>query len=362
MRVLFVGKRFYTNRDALYEKYGRIYQLPRYWAEAGIATTLWLVDYHTRETIFRRDGSLDIVSTPVRNLALMRHWASGAHRDGGDPDVVVASGDCYIGWMGLRIARRVRARFVFDVYDKYDEFEGYRTLPGFDFFTYLLTRAEIRCFASRALMDDLRRSPADCLVPNGLDVARFSPQDMRACRKEMRLPMEGILVGYFGGMEADRGIVDLIEAICLLRQDGVNVQLVLGGKQPAGLDLARPGVLYMGNVPYARMPTTLSACDLLAIPYRRTPFMDAGSSNKIAEAIVCRRPIVATRTPNLLANFPVQAAQLSAVLAEPGNPESLARSIRLQSERRLLVDLPEGMEWKEIARDVAIRLEMIRNS
>jgi glycosyltransferase involved in cell wall biosynthesis len=362
MKILFVGKRFYTNRDALREKYGRIYQLPWHWAEAGIRTTLWLVDYHGRESVVERDGALDVVSTPVRDLSLLRHWLTGAYRKNGDPDVVVASGDCYIGWMASRIARRTHSRFVFDVYDKYDEFGGYRSLPGFDLFAYLLGKADVRCFASRALMNDLRRSTADCVVPNGLDVARFSPRDMHACRAEMGLPPDGLLVGYFGGMEPDRGAADLIEAVGLLRKEGVDARLVLGGKPPAGLDLDRPGVLYLGNVPYARMPTALSACDLLAVPYRRTPFMDAGSSNKIAEAIACRRPIVATRTPNLVANFPVQAARLDAVLAEPADAESLARSIRLQSEQRLLVDLPEGMAWKDIAGDLATRLEMADNS
>jgi len=48
--VLFIGKRFYTNRDALTERYGRIYQLPHLWAEDGVSTRLWLVDYKTRET------------------------------------------------------------------------------------------------------------------------------------------------------------------------------------------------------------------------------------------------------------------------------------------------------------------------
>ena len=362
MNVLFVGKRFYTNRDALREKYGRIYQLPRHWADAGIQTALWLVDYHTRETVLQRDGALDIVSTPVRDPSLLRHWVTGAYRRGGAPDIVVASGDCYIGWMASRIARRNGARFVFDVYDKYDEFGGYRSLPGFDLFESLLGKADVRCFASRALLNQMRRSSVDCVVPNGLDIARFSPRDMHECRAEMGLPSDGLLVGYFGGMEPDRGVDDLIEAVGLLRKGGVDVRLVLGGKPPAGFDLDRPGVLYLGNIPYARMPAALSACDLLAVPYRRTPFMDAGSSNKIAEAIACQRPIVATRTPNLMANFPAQAARLDAVLAEPANAASLARSIRLQSERRVLVDLPGGMAWKDIAGDLATRLGMIDNS
>ena len=40
MSVLFIGKRYYTNRDALAERYGRIYQLPWNWANAGVHTHL----------------------------------------------------------------------------------------------------------------------------------------------------------------------------------------------------------------------------------------------------------------------------------------------------------------------------------
>jgi hypothetical protein len=86
--------------------------------------------------------------------------------------------------------------------------------------------------------------------------------------------------------------------------------------------------------------------------------MDAGASNKIAEAIACNRPIVATRTPNLTANFPLQAVQLGPLLAEPSDPASLARSIRSQAEQRLRVDVPPGMSWREIAAGVAQRLAL----
>lgn len=358
MSVLFIGKRFYTNRDALRERYGRIYQLPWHWAEAGIPTRLWLVDYHSWHTLSERDGALKAVSTPVRNLALFRHWLAGARAREGKPDVVVASGDCYIGWLGWRIARRVRARFVFDVYDKYDEFAGYHKLPGFDLFASLLQNAAVRLFASRALLDELGRPDADCLVPNGVDTVRFAPRDMRASRAAMNLPQEALLVGYFGSMEPDRGVSDLVTAVQLLRHQGVNVQLVLGGKPARGMDIGQAGVIYLGNVAYDRVPDALAACDLLAVPYRRSPFMDAGASNKIAEAIACSRPIVATRTPNLTANFSTQAAQLGSLLAEPSDPTSLARSIRLQAEQRLRVDMPSGMSWRDIAADVAQRLAL----
>jgi glycosyltransferase involved in cell wall biosynthesis len=357
MNVLFIGKRHYTNRDALREKYGRIYQLPWYWAQTGIETRLWLVDYHMRENVSQHDGELEVISTPVRTLAVFRRWIVESWRKHRLPDVIIASGDCYIGFMAYRIARRLGVRFVFDVYDKYDEFGGYRRLPGFDPFRFLLQNAARRLFASRVLLGDLSPDPnRDLLVPNGVDTRRFVALDRNECRKALGLPQDVQLVGYFGGMEPDRGVTDLIDAIGRLRVRGMNVKLLLGGEQVAGVDVHADGVHYLGNVPYERMPTTLAGCDMLAVPYRRSVFMDAGASNKIAESIACRRPLVATRTPNLVANFPAQAERLGTLLATPGDASDLARVIREQSRKRVLVDMPTGMSWSEIARAVARQL------
>ena len=74
MNILFIGKRFYTNRDALTEKYGRIYQLPYHWAKAGVDTKLWLIDYHSTEFITQQDDSLAIISTPVKNGSVIKQY------------------------------------------------------------------------------------------------------------------------------------------------------------------------------------------------------------------------------------------------------------------------------------------------
>lgn len=363
MSVLFIGKRFYTNRDALREKYGRIYQLPWHWARADIATRLWLIDYHTREFACGQDDELEVVSTPVRGFKVFREWMKERHRSAGSPSVVVASGDCYIGLMAYRIARRLRARFVFDVYDKYDEFGGYRRLPGFDPFRFLLRTADVLLFASRALMNEASRpNDRDLLVPNGVDLQRFAARDKRESRNLLGLPQDPILVGYFGGMEPDRGVTDLMDAIALLRGEGMNLELLLGGKSVAGLDMNRDGVRYLGNVSYERMPQALGSCDVLAVPYRRSAFMDAGASNKIAESIACARPIVATRTPNFIANFPEQANRLGGLVATPGDANDLARVIRAQVQQRILVGMPAGMDWRSIATYVADKLSLQSDS
>lgn len=362
MSVLFIGKRFYTNRDALREHYGRIYQLPRHWAQAGIETRLWLVDYHTLKPASEHDGTLEIVSTPVRNLAIIRHWLTAGFVRDRKPSIVVASGDCYIGWLGYRIARRLRARFVFDVYDKYDEFGGYLRVPGFDLFRFLLRRADVRLFASRALMEQLGRDPQnDCLVPNGIDTERFRPLDKDASRAALGLSAHVTLVGYFGGMAPDRGVDDLIAAVRKLRARGSDIELLLGGNARRGMDLVAPSVRHLGNVPYERMPATLASCDLLAVPYRRSAFMDAGASNKIAEAIACRRPLVATRSPNLVANFPQQATALGDMLATPGDVDDLARVILMQAKHRTLLDMPPGFDWRDIAATTAVHLQLAKD-
>ena len=359
MTVLFIGKRFYTNRDALRERYGRIWQLPWHWVHAGFPAHLWLVDYHTKENVHEATDGLEVISTPARNFLLFRHWLREFFNKNQKIKTIVASGDCYIGLMAYWLARRLDANFVFDVYDKYDEFGGYRKLPGFDPLKFLLKNSNVRFFASKALLHDL--SPAahrDILVPNGVDLEKFTPRDKKESRASLDLPQDIQIIGYFGGMEPDRGVSDLIDAVRLLRKNGMNLELLLGGKPVPGLDLQQPGIRYLGNVPFERMPVALASCDMLAVPYRRSAFMDAGASNKIAEAIACARPLVATRTPNLMANFPAQTQQLGSLLANPEDPADLARVIRAQSNQQILVDIPDGMSWKDIALDVAQKLSL----
>lgn len=350
--VLFIGKRYYTNRDALVERYGRIFQLPRQWAKNGVPTRLWLLDYHGVRSERGRDGALEICSSPVKRIGWLTQWIRQLawSRSAGRKCVVIASGDCYIGLLAFVLARVSGARFVFDVYDKYDEFSGFRRPFGWNAFQYLLARADTTLFASRALLESLGSLASKAfLVPNGVDVRRFRPMDQLASRKRLNLPESAVFVGYFGSMEADRGVTDLIAAVHFLRSRGSPVELLLGGRLSPDIDTEQPGIRYVGNVTFLDVPAMLASCDALAVPYRRSTFMDAGASNKIAEALACGRPLVATMTPNLTSNFPDQAAILKDRLAEPGCPQDLARVLALQLECPLVAPMPDGMGWRAIA-------------
>ena len=361
MTVLFIGKRFYTNRDALRDRFGRIYQIPKYWADSGIPTQLWLLDYHSRQTIRETHDDLHIVSTPLRQLSWLGQWVRCASSGRADKrtTIVVASGDCYIGFLGYLIARKLKVRFVFDVYDKYDEFGGYKHIPRFDLFAFLLREADQRLFASRALMQSVSHGKGcDLVVPNGVNLSSFRGGAVEHSRDALGLSRNAMYVGYFGSMDSERGVQDLMAAVKMLRSSGTDVQLLLGGPPHRDFDPDQDGVCYMGNLPFDHIPLALASCDILALPYRRSTYLDMASSCKIAEYLACDRPIVATRTPNFIDNFPEQASELLNFLAEPNCPASLAEAIEKQLAEKVIATFPSYLTWQGIAEKTMEKLAL----
>ncbi len=104
-------------------------------------------------------------------------------------------------------------------------------------------------------------------------------------------------------------------------------------------------------VPHKQMRGLLSACDVVVVPYRLSPIMNMGASCKIAEYLACRRPLVATITPNFLDNFPMQAAMMGQSLCQASDPDDMARALAYQFEARVIPPLAENMTWETIADD-----------
>jgi glycosyltransferase involved in cell wall biosynthesis len=229
-----------------------------------------------------------------------------------------------------------------------------------DLFGFLRKRADLRMFASPALAERLCPGAAPgavVVVPNGVSAQMFRALDPVRARTELGLEPGPVLVGYFGAMEPDRGVGDLVEAIAIARQGGEDLRLLVCGRQHPDTPLEQPWILYHGMVPHERMPLYLNAADVLVVPYRLSAFMDMGASCKIAEYLACERPLVSTRTPNLLANFPEQAEQLGPALCSPQEPEDMARSILHQLRHRVVATIPRTMMWPAIAESALAAIE-----
>jgi glycosyltransferase involved in cell wall biosynthesis len=316
-----------------------------------------LVDYHGyRREVSTNDG-FTLQSLPAFSPASLAHLSATAQAL--QPDIVLASGDCFLGVLGQRLARRTGARFVFDVYDDYRTFGAYRAFMGWDALGFLCRRADLVMYASRAIADKHAFDSSWVVVPNGVDGAEFAPRPMSEARAKLGLPEAGRFVGYFGSMTADHGVSVLIRALHTLRVHQPDVQLLLCGRQHPATPVNGEGVLYRGMVPHGMIPGYLNACDVLALPYLRGAFIDNASSCKIAEYLVCRRPIVATRTPNFVQNFPEQARQLDALLVPPGDADALARSIQRQLDDPVIAHAPDDMTWQQIAARLMAHLQRL---
>jgi glycosyltransferase involved in cell wall biosynthesis len=63
---------------------------------------------------------------------------------------------------------------------------------------------------------------------------------------------------------------------------------------------AIPGLVLLGEQPYARLPGLYAAADVCLLPFRLTPFNIARDSLKLYEYLAAGRPVVATATPQAL--------------------------------------------------------------
>ena len=357
MRILFLAKRFYTNQDALQQRFGRVYWLPKQWHEDQHQVELVLLDYHTLKAEACAHGSFVARSLPAVDPRTFSEISSLAQSI--MPDVIVASGDCFVGLLGVRLARRTGARVVFDVYDDYRVFGAYRVFLGWDAFGFVCRRADLVMYASIAMAEQHAFGNPRVVIPNGVDETLFRPTPMSEARERLKLPQAGKLVGYFGSMTPEHGVAGLIKAVQTLRARRVDISLLLCGKEHPSTPIAADGVLYRGMVPNEMIPDHLNACDVLALPYLNGAFLDKASSCKIAEYLYCKRPIVATRTPNFVQNFPKQAAQLDPLLATPGDVDMLAQSIQQQLDHPVIAEPPTDMAWSQIADGLIQKLQQL---
>jgi glycosyltransferase involved in cell wall biosynthesis len=350
LKILFLAKRRYTNKDAFRERFGRVYQLPLHWAKAGHNVELALLDYRgMRGLETSTDGFLakTIPMANARSPFRLRAQARAFR-----PDVVVASGDCFVGFAGLHLAKAIKTRFVFDVYDDYSSFGAYRAFLGWDAMGKLIRRSDHCFYASHFLAHHNSFGARHAVVPNGVDSEIFHPIAMKSARAQIGIEdPDAKLIGYFGSMESDRGIDDLITAVGQLHGIDPSIRLLLCGRPTKNMRLLPDWADYRGSVPHTSIPDYLNACNVVTLPYRRSQMMDMGASCKIAEYLLCNRPLAATSTPNLVANFPKQAAELDQTLSRPSDPIDLARVIASQLQQPRIVSRPEEHTWRVISKN-----------
>lgn len=135
------------------------------------------------------------------------------------------------------------------------------------------------------------------VVYNGVDRARFHPMDRAEARRKLELPLDRELVVYVGTLAEHKGVLDLLEAASVLREQrpGARVAFLgegdLAGRLRQAAEHAPDGqLLVVGRVSHEEVATWIAASDLLTLPS-----WNEGLPNVVREAHAVGRPVVATR-------------------------------------------------------------------
>lgn len=178
------------------------------------------------------------------------------------------------------------------------------------------------------------------VIPNGVDVARFSPADEPASRTPPA-------VLYAGLLTPRKGVLDLIEASAQLRGRGIDHELLIAGGTPdEGAEAEREvraalpdaGVRLLGVIAPEDMPDLYRSCDVFCLPswWEAMPLT-------VLEAMSSGLPVVATDVGDVARMLD---GGRCGVIVPPSAPDALADALA-----SLLVDGDRRDRIGAVARD-----------
>ena len=231
-----------------------------------------------------------------------------------------------IGMLSARMRRRVC--FLCHNVHPHERHMSERVLSGYAFMgvrNYIVHSEEDR----RRL---LAVKPTARIKRNGHPVySQFSTRgtlDKRAAREKLGIPVDRKVVLFFGLIRPYKGLLNLIEAMPLLRQR-VDCDLLVAGefyddKSKYTASVERLGIgahvrFEDHYIPNEAVAPYFAAADVVVLPY-----LEASQSGIIPIAYDFGTPVITTRVGGL----PEAVAEgVTGLLVEPGNPAALADTI-----------------------------------
>ena len=358
MKIFLLCKRDYTNKDLIQDRFGRLYHLPIQLLRLGAKVTVIAIDYrHPSPERHELEGVTfhTLPTTPIRlpGSIFALHRAIRINQ----PDLIIASGDSHIGYLGLWLAHLLGIPSVFDVYDYYPTFTSNR-IPGMKtLFRKAVAGADLVLCASKPLMRKLSDLNKEVLlIENGVDRKLFRPRNQSQAKSSLGIAQKTPLLGYFGSISPARGPL-LIEACRQLRAELPTLELLLAG--PAfDVPINEPWIRYQGRVTQAAVADLISACDLVTVPYADNTCNAMSGACKIAEYLSCQKPVVATDVSGHREIFRFAPESL----CKP-NSRDMAEAIRRQLAHPRIAPFPDSMGWESIGRtlfDAITRLASTR--
>ena len=163
--------------------------------------------------------------------------------------------------------------------------------------------------------------------PDAVDIEDFTISvDREVARKEFNLPLRPRLIMYAGRLDTWKGYDTLLESAKLFQNDSTKLVIVGGEeKQVRKLKNKYKDVLFLGYIPYIKLPRFQKAADVLVVP--NTAKVDISryhtSPLKVFAHMTSGIPIVASDLPSIREIL----NEKNSILVKPDSKDELAKGI-----------------------------------
>jgi len=230
------------------------------------------------------------------------------------PSVIQAASNHRVGLSALIAARRLGVPFVYEVRGLWEVTEA-SDKPGWDGTERYALEKELESLVAREAdavlaitpqtRDELVRRGVDperiTVAANAVDTGEFVPlprDDAYAAQLGLRTGVP--VIGFAGSMVPYEGLDVLVDAVAVLRERGVDVEVAFAGSgtaEPALKEQVRDAGLsdrvhFVGRVPAADVPRLISVLDIMPCPRLSLPVTEMVSPLKPLEALSSAKAVV----------------------------------------------------------------------
>ncbi len=200
---------------------------------------------------------------------------------------------------------------------------------------------------------------------DAVDLSRFEnlPSQPKA-RTKWNLKTDRLVVGYVGRLTTlgqEKGVSHMLQALAVLKPQKQFFGFIVGGpegdraryeQQAKKLGLTEDDVLFTGEIPAADVPASLSACDILAMPFPDLPhYRTHMSPLKMFEYMAADRPMITSDLPTVRDVL----SEETAIFCKPGDVRSLADALewihtnpaKAEKRSKAALSLVQHHTWQE---------------
>jgi len=361
MKVVFLSKRQYMQKDVIDDRYARLYEIPNQLGQLGHKVVGICLSYRKRQPgrfqhFEHNDALLEWHSFNLGLLIIPGIWryllATSKLIDNSKPDVLIGSSDCLHTVITAYLARKFKIPYFLDLYDNYESF-GLAKIPGLlPLYRKAIKNANGICCVSEPLSDYIRQHYGHnnvITLESTISGSDFQPLDKQTCRQRFNLPLDARIIGVAGSLNRKRGIGLLYDSFLQLAALDSSLNLALAGATDNNCPIPNhPRIHYLGLLPHSEIVTFYNALDLAVVCMRDTDFGRYAFPQKTYEILACKTPILTARLGALEQTF----KDYPQCLYEPENAIDLQNKITALLEYPCTIDLPVPT-WSEQAQRLA---------